>query len=289
MSTETEENIRLKKENAELKRENAEVINSTNTSRIVLETVKKQEAEGLGVLKGLADEVEQSVKSARVVGEEAKKVATELVSLNVDRDLLIEEIETTKKAVSDAHKQVLAGFASETESIKKTLEVKQNELTEVLSKIKTQSFNLIELQAQIKQVSEDINSTQTRYDILSSEFEVKAGELELIESEVVTAGGNLEAVNHAVKVAEEALSSSEARQDSLLSTILELENTIEALKKEKDDINEEISDFRGVREEVEAQYKQSESKIFDLVRREEALAEREQYAKERFRVAGLEY
>ena len=98
------------------------------------------------------------------------------------------------------------------------------------------------------------------------------------------------------KLAEQTLSDTKASTEEyedriacLIAEIAALNDELNATKSTIATINIEITELEAKRSEKEAEYQGSVSKIFDLKRREEAVSEREEYAKAQFKEAGLQY
>ena len=287
--TPKEENEKLIAENTRLKQENAGVISSINTSRLVLETAKKQEAEGRAILLELADDVEAINSTLTLVSKEAESTLSETVKLNVEKASLESQINTLKeeaKLVSALNK---SNNDIEVDALKSTIQVKQNELTEVLSKIKTESFNLVSIKSEIATLKEDLSKSQSYYDELSSKCDAKDGELDNLNEDYIAVSSALILAKQALKDTEISAEAHIDKKAQLIIEIGDMQNEITANKNTIANLVNEITDIEAKKAEKEAEYKASESKIFELVRREEALGEREAYAKERFKVAGLEY
>lgn len=287
--TSKEENEKLIADNTRLKQENSEVITSINTSRLVLETAKKQEAEGRAILLELADEVEAINSTLTLVTKEAESTLSETVKLNAEKASL----EATIDALTEEAKVVSALNKSNTDievdSLKSTIQVKQTELSELVSKINAVNFNLGALEKERAKITTAIGVASATYCKIDADCTVKQIKLDDLNEGIDTLAGELSSVQRNLNDTKISVEAYKDRKAGIIEDISKLNQDITNAQSKVEVINAEILELNTKRDEAEAEYKASESKIFGLVRREEALGEREAYAKERFKVAGLEY
>jgi len=284
-----EENEKLIGENIRLKKENSDIITSINTSRSVLETAKKQEAEGLSVLKDLADKVVVASSEATVAGKEVDAVNKEVSKLLDQKQGLVAEIDALKKEALTAADTVKIGVEKEIQKLEQDAVVKQTELSEVLSKIKAEKINLDTLLASKSETQTVVGSLNLTKESLTEEIAKQTNKLSGLYSLIEETDARIDRllqIEIDTKVSTEAY---EDRKAGLIEEISTLQQTIIDTQAEVSDIKAEITALNTKRDEAEAEYKASERKIFDLARREELLTEREVYARQRFKDVGLEY
>jgi chromosome segregation ATPase len=284
-----EENEKLIAQNTQLKKENGEILVSINTSRLVLETAKKQETEGYAVLRELSEAVEEALTNAKLAKKEAENAIVELSKLEIEKQKLELDIETLKKDIVTASDKAKKEASDLTESIQVSTVVKQTELSGLISKINTEKINLGSIKKDIETLQEDITNRTAFYDELSAKCVLKSEELEDIENKIAEATAKLEKSTQILNDTTASTQAYEDRKAGLIEDMSVLNEAIVEKQKEIIDISAEITEMHEKRDTAIAEFKASESRIFDLVRREEALTERELYAKERFKVAGLEY
>lgn len=279
----------IKEENEKLINENAQIVASINASKLALEDAKKQEAVGKSLLIDISKEIEATQKLLDAAKKDVAEITNEIKKVAADKANLELAISDAKKKADEYQEADKANYETELKRITTAIEVKQNELTELLNKIKTESFNLTTIKDEASTLDNELSKAQTVYDDVVARCKAKNGELNKITDDIASANKEL---NEAKQVLKDTVISTEAFDDHktrLRNEIAELNDKVEATKETLTDINAEIAGLEAKKEIKEAEYKASESKIFELVRREEALGEREAYAKERFKVAGLEY
>lgn len=287
--TSKDENEKLVAENNYLKQENGGLITSINDSRLILETTTKQEAEGRTILLELADEVEAINATLALVSKEAENTLSETIKLNTDKASLEETISLLKREAATIAAFSKAENEAELESCRKNTLVKQNELSELVSKINAVNFNLVKLDAEYKQIQELIEKASGTYSKIDADCVVKQIKLDDLNEGLDALTAEIESAQRTLRDTEISTEVYEDRKASIIEDISKLNQDVTDAQSTVAAINTEIIELNTKRDEAEAEYKASESKIFGLVRREEALGEREAYAKERFKVAGLEY
>lgn len=284
-----EENEKLLQENASLVKTNADISQSINASKLSFEQAKEQELAGKSILVNIGREIEEAHTSAEVAKKEVKELNSEVEKLiekktKLELSIIEAEVESGEKYKAERIKH-----ESEIEKLSSNIQVKRGELAEITTKLVTDKSKLDLINLDIKNAADDRDVANAQMSGL--ELSIKEKKRELIDLEE-----ELEEITTSVKLAEQTLSDTKASTESyedrkaeLITEINTLNDEINIAKTTIADINAEITEFEAKKEEKETEYKASVSKIFDLLRREEAVSEREEYAKGRFKEAGLDY
>lgn len=284
-----EENEKLVAENARLVKTNADISASINASKLALEEAQAQELAGKSILVNFAREIENAQNSLEV----AKKVLSEanagVERLESRKTELEQDIEKAQKDTTELYWEEKSKHEAELKNITAAIEVKRNELTELLSKIKAENINLTVIKGEISLLDVELSKTQAIYDDVVAKCKAKDEELNALNNEYSHTTSAITKAKQVLKDTEISTESYEDRKAGLITEIGTLNDEINTAKATITSINTEIVDLEAKKAEKDAEYNGSVSKIFDLLRREEAVAEREEYAKSRFKDAGLEY
>lgn len=281
--------MNLKEENERLVKENANIVEAINLSKLALEEAQKQELAGKSILSNLEGEIKKTQNSLESVKEELAGVNTELVHILKVKAETEAAISETKKEAQEDHQVAKAECEAELAKLHEDIKVKRHELTELLSKIKTESFNLTTIQGQISSLDVELSKAQSIYDDVVTKCKVKNEDLDALNNDYANTTSALVKAKQVLKDTEISTEAYDDRKAVLITELAELEEAITANKVEIAKLKTEITDLAAKKEVKEAEYNASVSKIFDLLRREEAVAEREEYARGRFKDAGLEY
>ena len=133
-----EENEKLLQENAALIKTNADISASINASKLALETAKKQEAEGLSVLKELSDDILAASDSSDVAKHELKKLNSEVEKLLDQKTKLELSIATAQTEADEKFKTEQLKHKSEIEKLFADIQIKRGELAEITTKAITE-------------------------------------------------------------------------------------------------------------------------------------------------------
>lgn len=291
-----EENEKLVKENEELTIENkrliqsnTDVVSSINASKLAAEEAARKELEGKQILTLLSKEVEDMVAYSQSARSEFSAINNDIDKARLEKsNVETETIALKKEALAD-FELTKSEYQSELEKMNANIQVKKNELTDLLSKIKEESFNLVSIKSNVSAASIELKEKQSKLEALTTQCIIKDGDLDILNAEYEQLKSNVKEANQVLKDTKISTESHEEQKSKLILEINTLNEEINTAKTTIVSTNAEITDLQIKKEEKEAEYTGSVSKIFDLLRREEALLEREEYAKSRFKDAGLEY
>jgi chromosome segregation ATPase len=284
-----EENEKLLQENAALVKTNAGISESINASKLALETAQKQEAEGRKILLELADDVMAMVDASKVAKSELDRINSEIKKGLDQKTKLDLSIETARTEAGDKYKAERLKHESEIEKLAADIVLKRSELAEITTKALTEKSKLDKINLDIKTAEDTRDVVNAQLAGLELQIKDKKIELAEIEADVNDAADELTAVKQKFNDTKASTEAYEDRKVALITEIAALGDEVNTAKATITTINTEIAELEVKKQEKDDEYNGSVSKIFDLMRREEAVTEREEYAKARFKDAGLTY
>jgi len=281
--------MNIQEENEKLVKANATLVETINVSKLALEASKKQEEEGLSVLLELSKKVEAMSASTEVTKKELHKTNFELEALLAEKTKVELAISTAQKEAKESYLEEQTKYEAKFQALRGDIQVKQNELAELVSKVRAEIFNLNTVKGEISLLNVELIKSKSRFNDLENACSAKESELGVLTSDIEVDTTKLAKALQVLKDTEVSTEAYEDRKTTLRAELVVLEEKIEAERAVSVDIKTEIAKLEADKAIKEAEYKASEAKVFDLIEREENLNEREVYARERFKTAGLEY
>jgi len=281
--------MNFQEENEKLIKANATLVESINVSKLALEQSKKQESEGLAVLLKLADDIVEANSSTEVVKKELYKLQQELERSLAEKSKVELAIETAQKDAVEAALEEKTKHEAKLQALRSDIQIKQDELSECVSKTRAEILALNTVKGEISLLNVELLKAGSRLDDITSVSLAKESELAGVNISIDAAETKLANVLRTIKDTEISTEAYEDRKAVLIAEITVLEEDMDSKRLISNEIKSNIAKLEAERATKEAEYKTSEAKVFELIEREEALNEREAYARERFKVANLEY
>jgi chromosome segregation ATPase len=283
------ENEKLLQENAALVKTNAGISESINASKLALEQAKEQEAAGQIILENISKEIEERQAYALVVKKEVDDLNSDVEKLLDQKTKLELSISEARSDAGEKYKAERIKHESEIEKLAADIVLKRSEVSEITTKAITEKSKLDKINLDIKNAEDARDVVNAQLAGLELQIKDKKQDLDELTLSIDAAENELDTIKKISGDTKISIEAYEDRKAALIAEIGILNDELNSAKTKITTINTEITELEVRREEKDAEYNASVSKIFELKRREEAVTEREDYAKAQFKEAGLSY
>lgn len=276
-------------QNKKLIEENNNITASLNASKEILENQKKEEVKATENLNKINNQVADKTSQLDGIKSEIQKTEESIKILYNEKSDLINETDSIRNKAIISFGETVEKFHTEIKSLEVQIEAKKSELNTITGEVGKHTNNIKVMVSEKDNLTAEIFAKQNDFNVITNQFNETTEKLDGAVGQLSIVNGNLEKAQAEIKDSEVILDSYQLKKEAILNEISHFQETVITLSNELVDLRKELSSLEEQRIAKDAEYQASAGKIFELVRREETVTERENYAIERFKVAGLEY